>query len=97
MGQNAEILARGVENPALDPRKTLKEGARVTACGVEFLRKLKKSCKEEVTNYAHCIDTAHHKMYVSPCREQQRHVDQCVEEKLGVVRPPIGYFRSAIH
>ncbi|KAI1727625.1 NADH dehydrogenase [ubiquinone] 1 alpha subcomplex subunit 8 [Ditylenchus destructor] len=79
-----------------DPRKTLKEGARVTACGVDFLRKVKKSCKEEVANYAHCIDTAHHKLYVSRCREQQRYVDQCIEDKLGVVRPPLGYF-SKLH
>lgn len=31
-----------------DPRKTIKEAAEVTACGVDFLRSLKKACLPEV-------------------------------------------------
>lgn len=48
-----------------DPRKTLKEGAKVTACGVDFLRKLKKVCIDEVTKYADCIDKTHQKLFVN--------------------------------
>jgi hypothetical protein len=48
-----------------DPRKTLKEGARVTACGVEFLRKLKRACLDEVSVYANCIDNATENLYIS--------------------------------
>jgi hypothetical protein len=39
-----------------DPRATLKEGALVTACGVEFLQKLKTTCADETKRYADCID-----------------------------------------
>lgn len=48
-----------------DPRATLKQGAKVTACGIDFLRKIKKTCLDEVSNYAHCIDTSHQKLYVN--------------------------------
>jgi NADH dehydrogenase (ubiquinone) 1 alpha subcomplex subunit 8 len=78
---------------AEDPRKVLKEGAAVTACGVDFLKSLKKTCLKETDEYAECIDQAREgKCYITRCREPQRFLDRCVEEKLGVSRPPIGYF-----
>lgn len=79
-----------------DPRKTLKEGKLLTACGVEFLRKLKRTCKDEYDTYVHCIDKSTPRMYATHCREQQRYVDKCIEDKLGIVRPPLGYF-SKLH
>lgn len=48
-----------------DPRVTIKEGAKVTACGIDFLKKMRKSCLDEVTNYANCIDTSNQKLFVS--------------------------------
>lgn len=48
-----------------DPRKTLKEGAAVTSCGIDFLRKLKKTCLDETTKYANCIDEASFKLYIN--------------------------------
>lgn len=48
-----------------DPRKTLKEGAAVTACGVRFLQSLKKNCAPEVERYADCIDRSSSKLFVS--------------------------------
>ena len=49
-----------------DPRKCLKEGKDVTACGFEFFRKVKNSCLEEINQYANCIEQTsvryeHHK------------------------------------
>uniref|UniRef100_A0A915BUU9 COX assembly mitochondrial protein n=1 Tax=Parascaris univalens TaxID=6257 RepID=A0A915BUU9_PARUN len=79
-----------------DPRKTLKEGAAVTACGIKFLQSLKKSCSNEVERYANCIDRGSSKLFVSKCRAEQRFVDACIEEKLKIERPKIGYF-SKIH
>lgn len=48
-----------------DPRKTLNEGAAVTACGIRFLQKLKKTCNSEIDNFANCIDHGSAKLYVS--------------------------------
>ena len=39
-----------------DPRKVLKEGRNVTACGVNFIREIRKKCVKEVTDYARCLD-----------------------------------------
>uniref|UniRef100_A0A158P8C9 NADH dehydrogenase [ubiquinone] 1 alpha subcomplex subunit 8 n=1 Tax=Angiostrongylus cantonensis TaxID=6313 RepID=A0A158P8C9_ANGCA len=79
-----------------DPRKTLKEGATVTACGVEFLKSLKKSCFHETEKLANCIDQGSSKLYMSKCHDVQKVLDACVEEKLHVTRPKLGYF-SKLH
>ena len=39
-----------------DARYCLKEGKAVTACGVEFLTKIKKTCYDSFTNYWQCLD-----------------------------------------
>ena len=39
-----------------DPRYCIKEGKAVTACGVDFLNRLKKHCYEEFTQYWQCVD-----------------------------------------
>lgn len=41
-----------------DPRKVLKEGRAVTACGVNFIRELRKVCLKEATDYARCLDSS---------------------------------------
>ncbi|KAH7731214.1 NADH-ubiquinone oxidoreductase subunit [Aphelenchoides avenae] len=79
-----------------DPRKTLSEGAKLTECGVKFLRALKKTCYDDVARYADCIDNSHKRLYVTPCREEQRFLDRCVEDKMSIKRPPVGYF-SKVH
>ena len=77
---------------AEDPRKTLKEGAAVTACGIDFLKALKKNCAKETERLAHCIDYGSRDLYLAYCHEEQRTLDQCVEEKMNIVRPAVGYF-----
>jgi len=51
-----------------DPRKCLAEGRAVTACALEFFRKVKKTCYAEFTQYANCLDKSsgdlHFKQYV---------------------------------
>lgn len=39
-----------------DPRKCISEGKAVTACSLDFFRKIKKSCLEEFTQYSNCLD-----------------------------------------
>lgn len=39
-----------------DPRKCLVEGKAVTSCAMDFFRKVKKTCSEEFSQYANCLD-----------------------------------------
>ena len=39
-----------------DPRKCLKEGKEVTACGLKFYEKIKSTCKDELETLAKCSE-----------------------------------------
>lgn len=39
-----------------DPRQCLNEGKAVTACSLDFFRKIKKSCAVEFTQFTNCLD-----------------------------------------
>ncbi len=39
-----------------DPRQCLNEGKAVTACSLDFFRKIKKACAQEFTQFANCLD-----------------------------------------
>lgn len=39
-----------------DPRQCLAEGRAVTACALDFFRKVKKTCYDEFTQHANCLD-----------------------------------------
>ena len=39
-----------------DPRKCIEEGKMVTACALEFFRKVKKACPQELKDYSQCLD-----------------------------------------
>jgi len=76
-----------------DPRYCIKEGKAVTACGVDFLNRLKKHCYEEFTQYWQCVDYRGNGRYrMSSCRAQQTVYDNCVLEHLGQERVHYGYF-----
>ncbi|XP_047513142.1 NADH dehydrogenase [ubiquinone] 1 alpha subcomplex subunit 8-like [Pieris napi] len=75
-----------------DPRKCINEGKAVTACTLEFFRKVKKTCLAEFNQYAHCIDKSSGDMSLRQCRKTQGVFDQCMLENLNLERPPFGYF-----
>ncbi|KAJ8307480.1 hypothetical protein KUTeg_015564 [Tegillarca granosa] len=78
-----------------DPRKCLNEGKEVTRCGFEFFKKLKQNCNPEFAAYHECIYRSGGKgrsMDFRYCRKQQKVLDKCLFEKMGISRPPIGYF-----
>ncbi|KAK6183218.1 hypothetical protein SNE40_010741 [Patella caerulea] len=75
-----------------DPRKCLSEGKEVTKCGFEFFGKVKRDCHEEFTKYWKCVDVSGTTMELKGCREFQSIFDNCIKEKLGQDRPPLGYF-----
>lgn len=72
--------------------KCINEGKEVTACTMEFFRKLKKSCSKELKNYANCIDQSSVRYTYAPCRKTQEQFDNCVLENLGIERPIYWYY-----
>ncbi|KAL3098091.1 hypothetical protein niasHT_027636 [Heterodera trifolii] len=79
-----------------DPRKALPEGRAVTACAINFLRKMRRECGDEIRDYANCFHRESDKMHLHQCRRAQFPMDICADEKLGVRRPMVGYF-SKLH
>ncbi|KAL3835771.1 hypothetical protein ACJMK2_021252 [Sinanodonta woodiana] len=76
----------------LDPRKCLNEGKEVTRCGFEFFGKVKKHCADEFMKFHECIDFSSRDLIFKPCKKQQKIFDDCMQEKVGIERPPVGYF-----
>lgn len=65
-----------------DAGACLKEGRKVTRCGLDLIEKLKKNCGVEWENYWKCYDKNNHTFY--PCRKEESVFDGCVFEKLGL-------------
>lgn len=78
----------------MDPRKCLKEGHDVTDCGLEFFRKVKKTCREELEWYTKCLDFSGREPEFRRCRREQALYDGCMYEN-GFERARFGYFQLA--
>ncbi|CAO4370329.1 unnamed protein product [Caenorhabditis nigoni] len=89
-----EFMLRRKESE--DPRAVLKEGAALTACGVNFLQSLKRSCLPQTQKLAECVDQGSAKLYMSKCHDDQKELDACVEANMNLTRPKLGYF-SKLH
>lgn len=76
----------------LGRQNCIAEGKEVTACTLEFFRKLKKSCFHELDRYAECIDKSSSYYHYRECRKTQAAFDKCVLENLGIERPIYWYF-----
>lgn len=83
------ILCR---NEMGDIRKCVDEGKLVTACALDFFRKIKKSCYDEFTQYYNCIDKSSGIGSFAPCRKTQAVFDGCVLNNFNIERPTYGYF-----
>ncbi|XP_013136704.1 PREDICTED: NADH dehydrogenase [ubiquinone] 1 alpha subcomplex subunit 8-like [Papilio polytes] len=88
--QNNEFMLCRFEEK--DPRKCINEGKAVTACTLEFFRKVKKTCLAEFNQYANCIDKSSGEYSFRYCRKTQDVYDKCILENLNLERPPFGYF-----
>ncbi|CAG2163140.1 unnamed protein product [Oppiella nova] len=75
-----------------DPRKCLSEGKAVTACGLDFYRQVKKNCRNELEKLSKCMEWTDYDLKFWYCRKEQGLYDQCMTEKMGLERPPLGYF-----
>lgn len=81
-----------------DPRKCIDEGKQVTKCALDFFRKVKKTCYDEFTQYASCLNNSSGDMKFSACRNTQTVYDKCVLDNLEISRPEYGYFcRIKVH
>ncbi|CAG9794226.1 unnamed protein product [Diatraea saccharalis] len=78
-----------------DPRKCINEGKVVTACTMDFFRKVKKACLSEFNQYANCVDKSSGDFSLTQCRKTQGVYDKCMLEKLNIERPAFGYFCEA--
>lgn len=75
-----------------DPRKCLDEGKKLTACGLEFYRQLKRTCRPEIEAYAQCIDKSDGRYPLDICLDNRDYFDNCMKNKMNLERPPLGYF-----
>ncbi|XP_072937593.1 NADH dehydrogenase [ubiquinone] 1 alpha subcomplex subunit 8 [Epargyreus clarus] len=75
-----------------DPRKCINEGKAVTACTMDFFRKVKNSCLAEFNQYSNCLDKSSGDYSFDYCRKTQGVFDKCMLEKMNLERPPFGYF-----
>jgi len=75
-----------------DPRKCLKEGKDITACGLNFLQRTKQTCRSELTAFARCIEWNSMDMNFEYCRRDQAVLDECMLQKMNAPRAPFGYF-----
>uniref|UniRef100_T1J0Q6 NADH dehydrogenase [ubiquinone] 1 alpha subcomplex subunit 8 n=1 Tax=Strigamia maritima TaxID=126957 RepID=T1J0Q6_STRMM len=76
----------------LDPRLCIKEGRAVTACAMNFFRKLKVACRGEFEAYSKCLEYSSPEMHYRYCRDQQGVYDKCMLENMDMERPETGYF-----
>lgn len=70
------------KNENNDPRHCLKEGRRVTRCGIDLVKKLQKNCDEQWRAHWKCLDKKNHHFW--QCRSEEREFNDCVFNKLGL-------------
>lgn len=88
------MLCRYEEN---DPRRCIKEGKDVTACGLDFFQKVKQHCRQELDQYADCLEYNSPMMNIQYCRKTQAALDDCMLKKLNIERPYLGYYTEIRH
>lgn len=75
-----------------DPRKCVDHGNKVTDCGMDFFKKVKKTCKEELEWYTKCLDLSGQEQNFRQCRREQAMFDGCMFES-GFERAKFGHFQ----
>lgn len=76
----------------MDPRKCLDYGHQVTECGMEFFKKVKKVCREELEWYTKCLDYSGREPEYRRCRREQAMFDGCMFDN-GFERAKFGHFQ----
>lgn len=76
-----------------DPRKCLKYGHGVTDCGLDFFKKVKNTCKDELEWYTKCLDYSGRAPIFQRCRREQAIFDGCMYSN-GFERAKFGDFQK---
>jgi len=87
--QKEFMLCRAEEK---DPRVCLKYGKELTACGNDFLKRVKKSCGDELSWYTKCLDYSGREPSFRLCRHAQALYDGCMADS-GFERARYGHFQ----
>ena len=87
--QKEYMLCRSEER---DPRRCLEYGKDLTACGMDFLRKVKENCREELEWYTKCLDFTGRDPCPRYCRKPQAIFDGCMYDS-GFDRAKFGHFQ----
>ncbi|EIN10491.1 NADH dehydrogenase alpha subcomplex subunit 8 [Punctularia strigosozonata HHB-11173 SS5] len=65
-----------------DPAHCLKEGRRVTRCAQDLIAKMRENCAKEFEAHWNCLEHNNHAYNL--CRKQERPLNNCMFEKLGL-------------
>ncbi|KIL70420.1 hypothetical protein M378DRAFT_183923 [Amanita muscaria Koide BX008] len=65
-----------------DPEHCLKEGRRVTRCAIDLISKMREHCLQEFETHWNCLE--HNNQEYQYCRKQERVLNSCMFEKLGL-------------
>lgn len=76
----------------MDPRLCVKYGHKVTDCGIEFFKKVKNTCKDELEWYNRCLDFSAMEPCFRKCRREQALFDSCMYDS-GFERAKYGHFQ----
>ncbi|PWN52048.1 putative NADH dehydrogenase 22K chain precursor [Violaceomyces palustris] len=72
------------KNESRDPAHCLKEGRRVTRCAQDLIKKLGENCGKQWEEHWQCLEKNNQELYM--CRKPERSLNQCVFEKLKLVK-----------
>ncbi|KAI0036779.1 NADH dehydrogenase alpha subcomplex subunit 8 [Vararia minispora EC-137] len=67
-----------------DPAHCLKEGRRVTRCATDLLTKMRENCFAQWDAHWQCLEKNNQEYYL--CRKPERTLNQCMFERLGLVK-----------
>ncbi|KAJ7887619.1 Ndufa8, NADH-ubiquinone oxidoreductase complex I 19kd subunit [Mycena olivaceomarginata] len=67
-----------------DPGHCLKEGRRVTRCATDLITKMRENCLAQFEAHWGCLEQNNQQYY--RCRTQERPLNTCMFEKLGLVK-----------
>jgi len=66
------------------PEHCLKEGRRVTRCAADLIAKMRENCLQSFDQHWKCLELHNQEYYA--CRKEERTLNQCMFEKLGLTK-----------
>ncbi|EIW76193.1 NADH dehydrogenase, alpha subcomplex, subunit 8 [Coniophora puteana RWD-64-598 SS2] len=67
-----------------DPGACLKEGRKVTRCATDLINKMRENCLETFDKHWQCLELHNQEYYA--CRKDERALNKCMFEKLGLTK-----------